>query len=136
MQKLCTQCLYIGEEESRIYGDYTTDSILWGAAFFFALMGAFETFLWFPATIIFFVALLYTLSGYTFKACVCSKCHSNSMIPIKSDKAQQIIAQNSLKSPDYIDVKDERTIWGMAFRSFFLLLTLVLVLYMLYKHFS
>ena len=136
MQKLCTQCLYIGEEESKIYGDYTTDSILWGIAFFFALMGAFETFLWFPATIMFFIALLYTLSGYTFKACVCSKCHKPSMIPLKSDKAQQIIAQNSLASPDYIDINDERTIWGMAFRTFFILLTLVLVLYMLYKHFS
>lgn len=136
MKKLCTQCLYIGKEESNIYGDYTTESILWGAAFFFALMGAFETFLWLPATIIFFVALLYSISGYTFKACVCSKCHSPSMIPVKSEKAQQIMRDRSISPLDYIDIKAERTIWGMAFRTFFITLTIILVLYMLYKHFS
>jgi hypothetical protein len=136
MQKLCTQCFYIGVEESNIYGDFTTESILWGTAFFFALAGAFETFLWFPATIIFFIALLYSISGYTFKACVCSKCHSDSMIPVDSDKARQIIHERGLVPPAYIVEKDERTILGMAFRTIFFILTVVLVLFMLYDHFS
>ncbi len=136
MKKLCTQCFYIGHEESRIYGDYTTDSILWGLAFFFALAGAFETFLWFPATIMFFVALLYSISGYTFKACVCSKCQSPSMIPVSSEKAQQIMNQMGLSAPDYIEIKEERTVIGMAFRTIFVMLTVILVLFMLYKHFA
>jgi len=119
MQKLCTQCFYIGVEESNIYGDFTT-----------------ETFLWFPATIIFFIALLYSISGYTFKACVCSKCHSNSMIPVDSDKARQIIHERGLVPPAYIVEKDERTILGMAFRTIFFILTVALVLFMLYDHFS
>jgi len=134
--KLCTQCLYIGHEEARFYGNFTTESVLWGMAFFFALAGAFETFLWFPATIVFFLALLYSIGSYTFKACVCSKCHKNSMIPVNSDKAQFIINQMGLSSPDYIDIKEERTIVGMAFRTIFIILTVVLVLFMLYKHFS
>lgn len=136
MKKLCTQCFYIGHEEAKIYGDYTTDSILWGTAFFFALAGAFETFLWFPATIIFFIALLYSISGYRFKACVCPKCQRNSMIPLSSDKAQQIISEKGLSPPDYIAYKKERTVLGYAFRTIFIFLTVVLVLYMLYKHFS
>lgn len=136
MQKLCTQCLYIGHEESSIYGNFKTESILWGLAFFFAVAGAFETFLWFPATIMFFIALLYSISGYTFKACVCSKCHSNSMIPVNSDKAQQIINEKGLLAPDYIVVKEERTILGIAFRTIFFILTTILILFMLYDHFS
>ncbi len=136
MKKLCTQCFYIGHEEGKIYGDYTTESILWGAAFFFALMGAFETFLWFPATIIFFIALLYSISGYTFKTCVCSKCKKPSMIPVSSEKAQRIIGEMGLSAPDYIDVRDKRTIWGVTFRAIFIALTTILVIYMLYKHFS
>ena len=135
MQKLCTQCFYIGEEESNSFGNVKTESILWGTAFFFALAGAFETFLWFPATIIFFIALLYSISGYTFQACVCSKCHSNSMIPLKSDKAEQIIHERGLIVP-YIIEKDERTILGIALRTIFFLLTVVLVLFMLFDHFS
>lgn len=136
MIKLCTQCFYIGEEESRIHADYTTDSILWGLAFFFALAGAFETFLWFPATIMFFIALLYSISGYTFKACVCSKCKNPSMIPLNSEKAQAIINQMGLAAPNYIEIKQERTVVGMAFRTIFIILTVILVLFMLYKHFS
>lgn len=136
MQKLCTQCFYIGKEESNSFGDLKTESILWGTAFFFALAGAFETFLWFPATIIFFIALLYSISAYTFKACVCSKCHSNSMIPVHSEKAQQIINERGLMAPDYIMDKNEPTILGIALKSIFILLTVVLVLYMLFDHFS
>ncbi len=136
MQKLCTQCFYIGQEESNSFGDLKTESILWGTAFFFALAGAFETFLWFPATIIFFIALLYSISGYTLSACVCSKCHSNSMIPVSSDKAQQIIRERGLMAPDYRVQEDERTILGIALRTIFFVLTLILVLFMLYDHFS
>ena len=136
MIKLCTQCLYIGHEESSIYRDSTTDSVLWGTAFFFSVAGAFETFLWFPATIMFFVALLYSIGGYTFKACVCSKCHNGSMIPVQSDKAQQIMNEHGLIPPDYITVKNEQTILGIALRTIFIVLTLILVLYMLYDHFS
>jgi len=136
VKKLCTQCLYIGHEESKIYGNFTTESILWGLAFFFALAGAFETFLWFPATILFLIALLYSIGSYTFKACVCSNCHKDSMIPIHSEKARQIMNERGLSSPDYIIAKDERTILGIAFRTIFLVLTTVLVIFMLYKHFS
>ena len=136
MEKLCTQCLYIGYEESKIYGNFTTESILWGLAFFFALAGAFETFLWFPATIMFFLALLYTIGGYTFKACVCSRCHKDSMIPIHSEKAQQIIIEHGLIAPDITLKTDERAILGIAFRTILLVMTTILVLFMLYKHFS
>jgi len=136
VEKLCTQCLYIGHEEARFYGNFTTESVLWGMAFFFALAGAFETFLWFPATIVFFLALLYSIGSYTFKACVCSKCHKNSMIPVNSDKALQIISEYKLIAPDITPKKDERTILGIAFRTIFLLLTTVLVFFMLYKHFE
>lgn len=136
MQKLCTQCFYIGKEESHSFSDLKTESILWGTAFFFSLAGAFETFLWFPATIIFFIALLYSISGYTFKACVCSKCHSNSMIPVKSEKAQQIINERGLMAPGYTTDKYEPTILGIALKSIFIVLTVVLVLYMLFDHFS
>ena len=136
MKKLCTQCLYIGHEENSTFGNFKTESILWGFAFFFALAGAFETFLWLPATIMFFVALLYSIGGFTFKACVCSKCHEPSMIPLNSEKAQQIIIERGLSSPDYIIEKPERTILGMAFRTIFMILTTILVLFMLYDHFS
>lgn len=136
MKKLCTQCLYIGHEESNSFGDFKTESILWGCAFFFALAGAFETFLWFPATIIFFIALLYSIGSYTFKACVCSKCHSDSMIPVDSEKAQQIIAERGLNPPDYIIEKEQRTILGVAFKTIFVILTTILVAFMLYDHFS
>jgi len=136
MKKLCTQCLYIGHEESNTFSSLKTESILWGFAFFFAIAGAFETFLWFPATIMFFVALLYSIGSYTFKACVCSKCHSDSMIPLSSEKARQIISDRGLISPEYVTVKDERTILGMALRTIFFILTTILVLFMLYDHFS
>jgi len=136
MEKLCTQCLYIGYEEAYFYGNFTTESILWGMAFFFALAGAFETFLWLPATIIFFLALLYSIGIYTFKACVCSKCHKDSMIPLNSEKAQQIIIEHGLIAPDNTPGKDERTVLGIAFRSIFLILTIILVIFMLYKHFE
>jgi len=136
MQKLCTQCLYIGHEEANFYGNFTTESMLWGMAFFFALAGAFETFLWLPATIIFFLALLYSIGSYTFKACVCSRCHKDSMIPLSSEKAQQIIIEHGLIAPDITSGKDERTILGIAFRSIFLILTTILVIFMLYKHFE
>jgi hypothetical protein len=136
MEKLCTQCLYIGHEEAHFYGNFTTESILWGMSFFFALAGAFETFLWLPATIVFFLALLYSIGSYTFKACVCSKCHKNSMIPVSSEKAQQIILEYRLNAPNITPSKDERTILGIAFRSLFLILTTILVIFMLYKHFE
>ncbi len=136
MEKLCTQCLYIGHEEAHFYGNFTTESILWGMAFFFALAGAFETFLWIPATIIFFLALLYSIGSYTFKACVCSKCHKDSMIPVNSEKAQQIIIEHGLIAPDVTSKQDQRTIVGIAFRSIFLILTTILVIFMLYKHFE
>lgn len=136
MQKLCTQCLYIGHEETNSFANFKTESILWGFAFFFALAGAFETFLWFPATIMFFVALLYSIGGYKFKACVCSKCHKNSMIPLNSDKAAQIINERGLAAPDYVVDKEERTILGVAFRTILFILTTILVLFMLYDHFS
>jgi hypothetical protein len=136
MKKLCTQCLYIGHEESSTFSSLKTESVLWGFAFFFAIAGAFETFLWFPATIMFFVALIYSIGGYTFKACVCSKCHSDSMIPLNSEKARQIIRERGLISPDYVMEKNERTILGMALRTIFFILTTILVLFMLYDHFS
>lgn len=136
MKKLCTKCLYIGHEESSSFGNFKTESILWGFAFFFALAGAFDTFLWFPATIIFFVALIYSIGSYTFKACVCSKCHNHSMIPVNSEKAQLIIAERGLSAPNYIIEKEERTILGVAFRTILFVLTTILVLFMLYDHFS
>lgn len=136
MKKLCTQCFYIGNEESSTFTNLKTESVLWGFAFFFALAGAFETFLWFPATIMFFVALLYSIGGYTFKACVCSRCHSDSMIPLDSDKAQRIIAEQSLVTPIDLNPENERTLFGMAFRTVLYIFTTLLVLFMLYDHFG
>ena len=136
MKKLCTHCLHIGFEESRTFGDFKTESILWGFAFFFAIAGAFETFLWFPATIMFFIALIYSIGGYTIKTCVCSNCHSDSMIPLNSEKARQIISEQGLTIPGYMIEKDERTILGIAFRTILFILTTLLVLFMLYDHFS
>ena len=80
---------------------------------FFALAGAFETFLWFPATIIFFRSTsLYSIGSYTFKACVCSKCHKDSMIPfaIRKSPANYTMNEGSA-APDYIIEKQERTIY-------------------------
>ena len=136
MKKLCTQCLYIGHEESNTFSNLKTESVLWGFAFFFAVAGAFETFLWLPATIMFFVALLYSIGGYTFHACVCSRCHSDSMIPLDSEKARQIMAERGLAFPVDLEEKNERTILGLAFKTILFILTTILVLFMLYDHFS
>lgn len=134
MKKLCTQCLYIGYEESTIYGDFKTESIIWGSAFFFALVGVIETFLWIPASILFFVALLYTITSYKLKYCVCPKCRNDSMIPVNSPKAIQIMRDHHLA--DYeIQVPSKRTILGIPFRNLFLILTTILIAIMLYKHF-
>lgn len=135
MKKLCTQCLYIGYEEFTIYGDFKTELVIWGCAFFFALAGVIETFLWVPASILFIVALLYTITSYKLKYCVCPKCKNDSMIPVNSPKAIQIMGDHHLA--DYeIQVPSKRTILGIPFRNLFLILTTILIAIMLYKHFT
>ena len=135
MKKLCTQCSYIGYEEFTIYGNFKTELVIWGCAFFFALAGAIETFLWVPASILFLVALLYTLTSYKLKYCVCPKCKNDSMIPVNSPKAIQIIEDHQLAEYE-IKVPPERTILGISFRNLILILTTILITVMLYKHFN
>ncbi len=135
MKKLCTQCLHIGYEESTIYGDFKTELVIWGCAFFFAFAGSIKTFLWVPASILFFVALLYTTTSYKLKYCVCPKCKNDSMIPVNSPKAMQIIEDHRLA--DYeIQVPSKRTILGIPFRNLILILTTILIAIMLYKQFN
>jgi len=134
MKKLCTQCFYIGEEASNSTGNFKTESTLWGLAFFFALLGAFYTELWFPATIIFFIALFYTITRFKIKSCVCPKCESNSMIPLNSPKAAQLIGEHNIVSP-YDLPHTQRAILGISFRSLMLILSTILIAITLYKHF-
>ena len=135
MKKLCTQCFYIGEEESSAYGNFKTESIFWGLAFFCALGGVFFTYLWFPAMIIFFLALFYTITRYRIKACVCPRCHNNSMIPLGSPKAKELIGEYGIVSP-YDIPPTERAIFGVSFRNMMLILTTALIILTLYKHFT
>ncbi len=135
MKKLCTQCFYIGEEASSSYGNFKTEFTLWGLAFFFALLGAFYTDLWFPASIIFFIALFYTITRYKIKSCVCPKCESNSMIPLASPKAIQLIGEHNIVSP-YDIPQTRRAILGVSFRNILLILSTALIALTLYKHFS
>ena len=135
MKKLCTQCLYIGYEEFTIYGNFKTELVIWSCAFFFALAGVIETFLWVPASILFLAALLYTLTSYELKYCVCPKCKNDSMIPVDSPKAIQIMGDYQLAQYE-IKVPSKRTILGIPFRNLILILTTILITIMLYKHFN
>jgi len=135
MKKLCTQCFYIGEEASSSSGNFKTESTLWGLAFFFALLGAFYTDLWFPASIIFFIALFYTITRFRIKSCVCPRCDNSSMIPLSSPKAAQLIGERNIVSP-YDVPQTQRSILGISFRRIMLILSTALIAITLYKHFS
>ena len=134
MKKLCTQCFYIGEEARNSQGNFKTESTLWGIAFFFALLGTFYTELWFPATIIFFIALFYTITRFRVKSCTCPKCQNPSMIPLSSPKARQLIGEHNIVSP-YDIPQNDRALLGIPFRSLMLILSTLLIAITLYKQF-
>ena len=134
MQKLCTSCHYIGLEDSTTDGRAKTESALWTAAFVLAFAGVFESSIWLPATIFFTAAVLYTLSRRRLKICVCSKCGSDSMIPLSSPKAAQIIAENHIPVP--LDLPQRSaSFFGFTLRDALFALTTILVAAMLYKEF-
>ena len=135
MKKLCTQCFYIGQEARNAQGSFKAESTIWGAAFFFALLGAFYTDLWLPASILFFVALFYTITRFRIKPCVCPRCKNPSMIPLDSPKARQIIHDNNIIEP-YGVHEAPPAILGVPFRYIMLLLTTALITITLYNHFS
>jgi hypothetical protein len=135
MKKLCTQCFYIGEEASNSSGNFKTESTLWGLAFLFALLGAFYTELWLPASIIFFIALFYTITRFKIKSCVCPRCKNISMIPLSSPKAAQLIDEHNIVSP-YDIPQTERALLGISFRNMMLILSSALIILILYKHFT
>ena len=134
MIKLCTQCFFIGQEARNSQGSFKAESTIWGAAFLFAALGVFYSELWFPATIIFFVALLYTMTRFKIKPCVCPRCGKPSMIPLDSPKASQIIHDNNIIEPYNIQ-EQKPAIFGIPFRGIMLLLTTILIAIILYNHF-
>lgn len=135
MKKLCTGCLYIGFEDRASYGSVKTESALWMIAFVLAFAGVFEKELWLPATIVFAVAFFYTLTLFRIKICVCPRCGHDSMIPLDTPKAADIIANNHLPVP--LDLADPaRTFWGFTLRDVLLLFTSILVAIILYKEFT
>ena len=136
MKKLCTQCFHIGREQATEYGNFKTESILWGLAFFFALAGTLDTYLWLPSTIIFFAALFYTITRVRIKACVCPNCGNQSMIPYNSPKARQIMFDRGIQEHNFQTQSDDRSILGVSFRNVLVLLTVILVAVMYYKHFG
>lgn len=134
MKKLCTECHYIGFEDSTTDGQAKTESALWAAAFFLAFAGVFESSIWLPATICFGLAVLYTLSRRRLKICVCSKCGRDAMIPLSSPKAAEIIAENHIPVP--LDLPaPSASFLGFTLRDALLALTTILVAIMLYKEF-
>lgn len=134
MIKLCTQCFFIGEEARFSQGSFKAESTMWGLAFFFALLGTFYTYLWIPASIIFFVSLFYTITRFRIASCVCPRCKKPSMIPIESPKAKQIIHDNNIIEP-YNIPNPRPTIFGVSFRNIMLLLSTILIVITFYKHF-
>ena len=134
MKKLCTECHYIGFEDSTTDGHAKTESALWAAAFFLAFAGVFESSIWLPATICFGAAVLYTLSRRRVRICVCSKCGRDAMIPLSSPKAAEIIAENHIPVP--LDLPTQSASFlGFTLRDALFALTTILVAAMLYKEF-
>ena len=134
MKKLCTECHYIGFEDSTTDGRAKTESALWMGAFVLAFAGVFESSIWLPATIFFGAAVLYTLSRRRVKICVCPKCGRDAMIPLISPKAAEIIAENHIPVP--LDLPQRSASFlGFTLRDALFALTTILIAAMLYKEF-
>lgn len=98
MSKLCTNCHYIGNERAEVSGSFLLELILWGIAGATFLAGFMLFFVWIFALVFFAVAVFYSVRrAKTVKAC--PECGQNSMIPVHTPRAQEIITASGLTIP-------------------------------------
>lgn len=99
MSKLCTNCHYIGPEKAEISGSIVYEFILWMLAGVFFVIGFGFFFMWLFAFVFFLLAVRYSINRYK-KIKSCPECGQNSMIPVHTPKAQEIIAASNLTIPE------------------------------------
>lgn len=99
MSKLCTNCHYIGLEKADVSGNIFYEFTLWILAGVFFVIGFGFFFLWIFALVFFLLAVRYSINRYK-KVRYCPECGHDSMIPIHTPKAQEIVTASNLIVPE------------------------------------
>lgn len=99
MSKLCTNCHYIGPEKADISGNIVYEFILWILAGISFVLGFILIYPWIFALVFFLLAVRYSINRYK-KVKYCPECGHDSMIPVRTPRAQEIIKASNLTVPE------------------------------------
>ena len=114
MQYLCDNCYYIGKGFFNRSDYALLEKFLWGVSIFFVLFSIlyYNTFLILISVISFAFPIAYSAHYRGKKNSYCPKCKKESMIPLDTPRAQEIIKTHNLVIPEeLVEPPKPKTPW-------------------------